>query len=40
MNDFERQLRRQPFREVPAEWHRETLARCEAAAPLNGDSVP
>lgn len=31
MNDFERQLQRQPLRELPADWRREILARCDAA---------
>ena len=33
MNDFERKLRSQPFREPPAAWRREILACCESAAP-------
>lgn len=31
MNDFERQLQRQPLRDLPADWRREILGKCEAA---------
>ena len=33
MNDFERQLQRQPMRDLPADWRREILAQCEDLAP-------